>query len=154
QTRRMFDPRFRALQREAARISEALRSLTRSMVPRIGLSYGDLLAELGIGDHAAAHFALPLAAGTPGVDRSDIASTPARLVAEHLDAHGLLGHRAHGLAVADGGPGAVVDAVTALVRDTLVRTAVTRIERTDGGVLVSDEHGGQHRYAAAVLAVS
>ncbi len=139
QRRRAFDPRFSRLVAEIPRFRATGLEVAKSLDPAAQeLTYGQFLAERDFDEHFVRHHAVPLAAGAWTSGSTPATTLPAKHVLGLLRHQGLLG-RGPGRAwlTVDGGTRSYVDAVTALIRESLAHTPVTAIARTSEGVEIT-----------------
>jgi predicted NAD/FAD-binding protein len=155
QPRRVVDRRFRTMLREIDRFRELAGETVRSMEDRSGESVGEFLARGNFSDYFLHHHLQPLMACVAEALPAEGLTVSAEHLVELLDDRGLVTLRqGEKWVTIDGGSRALVSAITALVRDTLRSTRVDSISRlADAGVCLRDEHGGEYRYDAVVVAL-
>lgn len=138
---RLLDRRFAHLGEEVGRFRTVSQALAKSLDPATNrVDYGTFLAEHRFDEHFVRHYALPLAEFVWSRPPTDPLTQPAKYLLGFLRHQGLLSRRGPAAwHVIDGGSKTYVDAITALIRETLARTAVTAVTRTGEGVEVSTQ---------------
>ncbi len=116
-----------------------------------GLSMGDYIAQCGFGKGFRDDYILPMGAAIWSTPELDILDFPAESFLRFFNNHRLLGHERPLWNTVSGGSRAYVDRLTAPFRDRIFTgRKVTRVERLESGVGITDSHG-EHRMVDQVI---
>lgn len=136
--RRILDRRWRRRQDEVTRFRAAALDLAKSLDPSANqVTYGEFLDRLELQTDVLEHYALPLTAFVWWAEGSDPRHLPAVHLLGFLRHQGLLSQAPPSWRIVDGGSRTYVDAITALLRESLSRTSVTSVTRSHDGVTVT-----------------
>ncbi|CAM5291654.1 amine oxidase [Streptomyces avidinii] len=114
---------------------------------------GRFLAEGGFSDYFTTHFVLPLVSAVWSCPARTALEYPAAYLFRFLDHHGLLSVTGSPRwRTVTGGSAAYVAKVAKEIGTTRTGSAVTRVSRFPGGVLVFTEDGGPQAHDAVVIA--
>ena len=148
----LFSPSYLRMLRDVLRFN------TESVADRasgalIGLSLGDYFAKRGFSRRLLSDYLGPMGAAIWSAPFAQMLEFPADNFVAFFDNHRLLQYNRPVWRTVKGGSRAYVEKLMASFKDSLrVGCAVTGIERTSQGVVVSDSHGHAELYDHVVLA--
>jgi uncharacterized protein len=152
QKRNLLRPVFWRMMKDVMRFfREAPAYMAGGAKHRSGLSLGDCLDEMQLGDWFRQYFILPMGAAIWSCPTSTMLDFPADSFLRFFHNHGLLSFRGHPQwYTVTGGAREYVQRLTGRYTDAfggkIVRHGVTRVERRDAGVFITADNGA--RYAA------
>lgn len=150
QPRRLFDPRFLRMLIEVPRFHRAARGALATGSNR---TWGEFLQDGRYSAYFVHHFAVPLVSCVWSSGDEDTLRYPARHLFAFLEHHGLLsvGNSPTWRTVV-GGSRSYVEAITRVLPDVRMNSAVVAVRRHDDGVDVSLADGTSERFDQVIIA--
>ncbi len=120
------------------------------------ITLGDFLRQGHYSSYFEMHFILPIVSGIWSCDFDEARNYPARYLFQYMDNHGILettnlkGN--HDWRVVVGGSHAYVKKIAPLLHHVICDAAVTRLERKDGKLFITDSTGATAAFDKVVIA--